>query len=1406
MIDLFDATARADRVAAELLQTHLQTGTQLTRRHLNEAMTTAFGGSDADGHWTQRDSFEILEHAVAIYLRGKPYSLSSLKDVTAAIDLVKRLPTQTVRSEEQIEWQQFSTPADIAAVAILLANVQADDIILEPSAGNGLLVAQCGGHQALHLNELDPTRRGRLPTVFPNAITTGHDGATITSTLASAERPTLIIMNPPFSRSLGRGADDYAAVRHLQAALRRLRPGGRLVAIMPDWFGPSARMRDLFETTLRDTTVRTSIRLEKCYLKHGTSIAVRLFVIDKVPGKTPPSTIQRSSVADLLDAIAIVDRGPLRSDQPGPSPKRGPSVSMFRAVKSARAEPRPYHAPVRNDILPVDYTTLDAPAPLLDQTGVYLPYRPSRIVFGKAGEHPTALVESVAMGSIPAPVPSHIPRLPERTVAERLLSASQLETVVYAGHAWSQSLPGRFKPEKEGVGLAVAEDGSEYRKGFFLGDGTGAGKGRQIAACILDNWLQGRRRSIWVSKNEPLLEDARRDWTALGGLSADIQPLGNWKIDEPIKLDQGVIFVTYPTLRSLRGDNSRLQQILAWTGEDFEGVIAFDEAHEMGGVAGGEGALGAKKGSQQGICGVLLQNHLPAARVLYASATGASDVNNLAYAVRLGLWGPETAFADREQFISGIRKGGIAAMELVARDLKATGLYMARALSFVGVEYDILKHELTPQQIAIYDTYAEAWAIIHRNMEMALELTAVVDGIENATLNSGAKAAARSRFESTKQRFFGQVLLSMKLPTVIAAVERHLAEEQSVVLQLVTTAESILDRRLGALSPDERAELEIDLSPREYIIDYLQRAFPTRQMRVFTDDTGTARSMPMVDDAGNPVYNPEAEAARAQLIEHLCALPPIMSALDALLEHFGHDTVAEITGRTKRLVSMGDGRQKLETRSTRTSQAEASAFMDGRKRLLIFSDAGGTGRSYHASLDALNQQQRVHLLLEPGWRADRAIQGLGRTHRTHQACSPLFRPVTTDCKGELRFTSTIARRLDSLGALTRGQRQTGGQNLFDPADNLESEYACAALISWFHLLVTGKLTSTTLAEFEDRTGLELCDNDGVLKDELPPIQRWLNRLLALPIGLQNKIFDEFLSLVETRVSAAREAGRLDVGVETILVDSATLINDTLLRTDPLSGATSHLLTIEIARRRTPVSLERIMRIADGDPTARFMINGKSGKIALQVRARSLMEEKEGTPIPRIELMRPTRNEYMREADLFETAWTTIERDGFVAQWAQEAEEAAQTVDCETIRLATGLLLPIWSALPSDHLVVNRIVDGNGQSWLGRLVFDDHVVQLFTKLGIDRPENLPPQDIAKSALAGRSVDLTRPFPMTIKRAVVNGSARIELVGCPPAQLAWVKTLGCFTEVIAYRTRVFLPVPAAEAILAELLKAT
>ena len=85
-------------------------------------------------------------------------------------------------------------------------------------------------------------------------------------------------------------------------------------------------------------------------------------------------------------------------------------------------------------------------------------------------------------------------------------------------------------------------------------------------------------------------------------------------------------------------------------------------------------------------------------------------------------------------------------------------------------------------------------------------------------------------------------------------------------------------------------------------------------------------------------------------------------------------------------------RLAVENRAPSANLAETAAFMDDQKRILVFSDAGGTGRSYHADLTAKNQRLRVHYLLEPGWKADTAIQGLGRTNRTNQKQPPLFRP------------------------------------------------------------------------------------------------------------------------------------------------------------------------------------------------------------------------------------------------------------------------------------------------------------------------------------------------------------------------------------------------------------------------------
>ena len=52
--------------------------------------------------------------------------------------------------------------------------------------------------------------------------------------------------------------------------------------------------------------------------------------------------------------------------------------------------------------------------------------------------------------------------------------------------------------------------------GFFIGDGAGVGKGRQIAGIILDNFARGRRQAVWLSTSSDLHHDAERDLKALG--------------------------------------------------------------------------------------------------------------------------------------------------------------------------------------------------------------------------------------------------------------------------------------------------------------------------------------------------------------------------------------------------------------------------------------------------------------------------------------------------------------------------------------------------------------------------------------------------------------------------------------------------------------------------------------------------------------------------------------------------------------------------------------------------------------------------------------------------------------------------------------------------------------------------
>ncbi len=1415
-LPLFLPQAPPDKVAglfhaATLLAQLLGQSRALDSRALRSAMEAAFSGTDAEGAWVWKDAYEALEAAQVLFLRKFGSAMRTRAGSSAAmlemlIRLSQRLASQTRRSEESENFQQFSTPLALGFVVAEAAALTPADVVLEPSAGTGLLAIFAELAKArLALNEIAETRAGLLARLFRDAAAvTRHNAEQVHDRLDPSIRPSVVLMNPPFSASPhveGRFAE--AAIRHIGSALARLAEGGRLVAITGRNVGPDQpAWREAFVRLQQRGRVAFTMTIAgQAYARHGTTIETRLTVIDRVPAEDPrafpPSPGMAANAAELLDHVtrlvppraAVADAAPLPSSVVQVRPVRAKAIPpQFALVK------RPPPAP---DFIELAYETCDwTPAAGARLTAsLYEGYALQAIRIPDTRPHPTELVQSAAMAAVAPPRPSYQPHLPARLLSAGILSDAQLESVIYAGEAHAGHLAGSYTVDETydlvSAAPSDATNAVRFRRGWFLGDGTGAGKGRQVAAIILDNWLKGRRRAVWISKSDKLIEDAERDWTAIGGYRSDLVPLSRFRQGAAIALEEGILFTTYATLRTqARGEKaSRVQQIIDWLGRAFDGVVVFDEAHAMANAAGDKSARGEKKPSQQGQAGLRLQHALHDARILYVSATGATTVQNLAYAARLGLWGTgDFPFATRADFVSAMEGGGVAAMEVLARDLKALGLYAARSLSFEGIEYEIVEHSLTAEQIRIYDAYADAFQIIHQNLNEALK-AANITGSDGGTYNRNAKAAARSAFESNKQRFFNHLLTAMKCPTLIAAIAHDLDEGHAAILQIVSTNEALLDRSLAEIPTSEWPDLSIDITPREYVLDYLGHSFPTQLFELYTDDEGNLLSRPAYDESGNPVISREAVERRDRMIEHLASLPPVQGALDQILHRFGTEIVAEVTGRSRRIVKRDDG-LCVEARPASANFAETAAFMDDDKRILVFSDAGGTGRSYHADLNAKNQRRRIHYLLEPGWRADAAIQGLGRSNRTNQKQPPVFRPVATDVKGEKRFLSTIARRLDTLGAITRGQRQTGGQGLFRADDNLESPYAKAALRQFYQLLYAGKIEGCSLGDFQDATGLDLVDQDGSLREELPPITQFLNRILALRIAMQNLLFAAFEQLLDARIEAAVAAGTYDIGVETLTAESFHVAERRTVYTHAATGAETCCYRVLRKDRNRPLPLAEALGLAKGTG-ARLLINEQSHRAAVQVPASSLMHD-DGTIQARTRLVRPMSRETVTSDELARSHWRKATQAQFAPLWEAEYARVPEFSE-SSFHIITGLLLPIWDRLPAENMRVYRFETNDGERVIGRLVTPEALERVYQGLGVNGAPTLSDQE-AWNAVTERGAVLDLAGGLQIRRSLVMSMHRVELTGFTDGMVPQLKALGLTSEIIAWRLRLFVPVAA------------
>lgn len=269
-------------------------------------------------------SHEIAETTLSYLVKTKygKLLLSDTDPSTACSKILrplqKRLPPQSWRSDTQITYQQFSTPASIAYLAAYLLNLNSLDTVLEPSCGTGSLAAWAlsAGARVVS-NEIDPRRRELAGLV--GLEPTGHDAEFIDDLLAENILPNVVLANPPFSSSGGRVERNQSkfGFRHVESALRRLAEGGRFGIILGESGSPQTASGSRFWQSLSPRIqITAAIELSgKEYYRNGTTVGVTLILGCKLAKENDNEVasvenslvISASSVEEAFESVLAED-------------------------------------------------------------------------------------------------------------------------------------------------------------------------------------------------------------------------------------------------------------------------------------------------------------------------------------------------------------------------------------------------------------------------------------------------------------------------------------------------------------------------------------------------------------------------------------------------------------------------------------------------------------------------------------------------------------------------------------------------------------------------------------------------------------------------------------------------------------------------------------------------------------------------------------------------------------------------------------------------------------------------------------------------------------------------------------------------------------------------------------------
>ena len=479
--------------------------------------------------------------------------------------------------------------------------------------------------------------------------------------------------------------------------------------------------------------------------------------------------------------------------------------------------------------------------------------------------------------------------------------------------------------------------------------------------------------------------------------------------------------------------------------------------------------------------------------------------------------------------------------------------------------------------------------------------------------------------------------------------------------------------------------------------------------------------------------------------------------------------------------------------------------------------------------------RRVHITLETSWSADVQMQTFGRTHRSNQLFAPEYVLMSTDLGGEKRFLSTIAKRLGSLGALTKGDReQAGGGNLMQ--FDYENKYGLEAAKRMVSMLAanSAELMSSLplhLDTKEEQNGLQILYTMGIAKRQgnvisLPEkaienleVSRFLNRLLMLDVATQNAIFDAFGLQMERMIHNDKQLGLFDDGVKDIEGDNIRFAKQpSVVSTDQASGAKTMYYHIHADTPTAPVTLReieernRVIKVNGFELTnlkteGVFYQNTSSKNIIYTEYKASRADAKSGSLKQFHSFARPGgwQSHLLSEDELMQK-YVPVKLDQervfkndevmTVENWWKKEVENTPPTKVSNYHLIAGAVLPVWQRLSSSNesgntmsLKTVRIETVEGERVVGVQIPSHQINRVLRDLGVDRSYKSPEEIFDAVMETNEMIDLVGGIKL--RRALLKKQQVIQIMNISIYQQTEFKNFGALQEFINFESKTFIP---------------